>query len=98
MVKLAVIYYSSTGTNYQLSKWAEEGAREVGAEVKVLKIPRFDSESADNSDPVKTAHAEATKDVSRVTLDDLEWADPIILKYSSITKIARDILAIFLRL
>lgn len=24
-VKLAVIYYSSTGTNYQMAKWAEEG-------------------------------------------------------------------------
>ena len=38
-IRLAVIYYSSGGTNYQLAKWAEEGAREVGAEVKVLKVP-----------------------------------------------------------
>lgn len=30
-VKLAIIYYSSTGTNYQLSRWAEEGAKEAGA-------------------------------------------------------------------
>ena len=26
-VKLAVIYYSSTGSNYQLAKWAEEGLK-----------------------------------------------------------------------
>jgi hypothetical protein len=32
-VKLAVIYYSSTGTNHQLAKWAEEGGTQAGAEV-----------------------------------------------------------------
>lgn len=26
-VKLAVIYYSSTGTNYQLAQWAKEGRK-----------------------------------------------------------------------
>lgn len=26
-VKLAIIYYSSTGTNYQMAKWAEAGAK-----------------------------------------------------------------------
>ena len=26
-VKLAVIYYSSGGTNYRLAQWAEEGAK-----------------------------------------------------------------------
>ncbi len=34
-VKLAIIYYSMGGTNYQLAKWAEEGAKEIGAEVRV---------------------------------------------------------------
>ncbi len=29
-VNLAVIYYSSTGTNYQLAQWAEEGGTETG--------------------------------------------------------------------
>ncbi|SDZ82406.1 NAD(P)H dehydrogenase (quinone) [Thalassobacillus cyri] len=36
-VRLAVIFYTMSGTNYQMAKWAEEGAREAGAEVKVLK-------------------------------------------------------------
>ncbi|MBY6270568.1 flavodoxin domain-containing protein, partial [Parageobacillus thermoglucosidasius] len=40
-VKLAIIYYSSTGTNYQLAKWAEEAAKEAGAEVKVVKVPEL---------------------------------------------------------
>ncbi|WP_019156270.1 NAD(P)H:quinone oxidoreductase [Robertmurraya massiliosenegalensis] len=77
-VKLAVIYYSMGGTNYQLSKWAEEGAKEVGAEVKVLKVPELAPESAIEGNPAWKAHVEATKDVPEVSLDDLEWADAII--------------------
>ncbi|MFE8703089.1 NAD(P)H:quinone oxidoreductase [Cytobacillus sp. FJAT-54145] len=77
-VKLAVIYYSSSGTNYQLSKWAEEGAKEVGAEVKVLKVPETAPQSAIESNPIWKKHVEATKDVPEVSLDDLEWADAII--------------------
>jgi NAD(P)H dehydrogenase (quinone) len=77
-VNLAIIYYSSTGTNYQLAKWAEEGAKEVGAEVKVLKVEELAPESAIASNPAWKAHYEATKDVPTATLEDLEWADAII--------------------
>lgn len=77
-VNLAVIYYSSTGTNYQLAKWAEEGAKVAGAEVKVLKVTELAPESAIASNPAWQAHVEATKDVPEATSDDLEWADAII--------------------
>ncbi|WP_176757720.1 NAD(P)H:quinone oxidoreductase [Melghirimyces thermohalophilus] len=77
-VKLAVIYYSSTGTNYQMAQWAAEGARETGAEVKILKVPETAPEAAIAQNPAWKAHLEATKDVPEVTLEDLEWADAII--------------------
>ncbi|MFC4322191.1 NAD(P)H:quinone oxidoreductase [Litchfieldia salsa] len=77
-VKLAVIYYSSTGTNYQLSKWAEEGAKEIGAEVKVLKVPELAPQAAIDSNPAWKAHVEATQNVPEVSLEDLEWADGIV--------------------
>jgi NAD(P)H dehydrogenase (quinone) len=77
-IKLAIIYYSSTGTNYQLSKWAAEGAERAGAEVKILKVPELAPESAIASNPAWQAHAEATKDVPEVSLSDLEWADALI--------------------
>lgn len=38
-VNLVIVFYSSTGTNYQLTHWASEAAREAGADVKVLKVP-----------------------------------------------------------
>ncbi|UGB28763.1 NAD(P)H:quinone oxidoreductase [Metabacillus sp. B2-18] len=77
-VKLAVIYYSSTGTNYELAQWAEQGAKENGAEVKVLKVPETAPQAAIDSNPAWKAHVEATKDVPEVKLEDLEWADAII--------------------
>ena len=77
-VKLAVIYYSSTGTNYQLATWAAEAAEEAGAEVRVLKVPELAPEAAINSNPAWKAHYDATKDVPVASSSDLEWADAYI--------------------
>ncbi|WP_027094549.1 NAD(P)H:quinone oxidoreductase [Cohnella thermotolerans] len=77
-VKLAIIYYSSTGTNYKLAQWAAEGAKEAGAEVKVLKVQELAPQAAIDSNPAWKAHAEATKDVPVASAADLEWADALI--------------------
>lgn len=77
-LKLAVIYYSMGGTNYQLAKWAAEGAREADAEVRVLKVPELAPPSVIENNPVWKANVKATKDVPEATLDDIEWADAII--------------------
>lgn len=77
-VKLAVIYYSSTGTNYELAKWAEAGAKEAGAEVRVVKVPELAPAAAIESNPAWKAHVEATKDVPEATSEVIEWADAII--------------------
>ncbi|MFD2925716.1 NAD(P)H:quinone oxidoreductase [Halobacillus naozhouensis] len=77
-VKLAIIYYSSTGTNYQMAKWAEEGAKQAGAEVKLVKVAELAPEAAIEANPAWKAHHDAAKDVPEVTLDDLEWADAYI--------------------
>ncbi|PPA72451.1 NAD(P)H:quinone oxidoreductase [Jeotgalibacillus proteolyticus] len=76
--KLAIIYYSSTGTNYTMARWAEEAAKEAGAEVKVLKAPETAPHEAISSNPAWKKHYEETKDVPNVTLHDLEWADAFI--------------------
>lgn len=78
-LKVAVIYYSATGTNYQLAKWAAESAKEAGAgEVKVRKIKELAPQEAINENKDWKKHVEATKDVTEVSLDDLEWADAIV--------------------
>ncbi|MBA4492904.1 NAD(P)H:quinone oxidoreductase type IV [Paenactinomyces guangxiensis] len=77
-VKLAVIYYSSTGTNYKLAQTAAEAAREAGAETRVLKVQELAPEEAIASNPAWKAHYEATKEVPVATPDDIVWADAII--------------------
>ncbi|SFA95977.1 NAD(P)H dehydrogenase (quinone) [Lentibacillus halodurans] len=77
-VKLAVVYYSSTGTNYQMAQWAEAAAKEVGAETKLVKVPELAPEEAIASNPAWKEHYEAAKDVPEATSDDIEWADAII--------------------
>lgn len=77
-VKLAVIYYSSTGTNYQLAKWAEEAAIEAGADVKVVKVQELAPDAAIDSNPAWRAHVDNTKNVPTAALEDLDWADAYI--------------------
>ncbi|MDY0407991.1 NAD(P)H:quinone oxidoreductase [Virgibacillus soli] len=83
-VKLAVVYYSSTGTNYQMAKWAEEAGKAAGAEVRVLRAPELAPEAAIASNPAWKAHWDATKDViPEATSEDLEWADAILFSVAT---------------
>lgn len=77
-VNLAIIYYSSTGTNYQFARWAEEAGKAAGANVRVLKVQELASDTAIDSNPAWRAHVDATQDVPVATSEDLEWADAII--------------------
>ncbi|TDF92582.1 NAD(P)H:quinone oxidoreductase [Paenibacillus piri] len=77
-VNLAIIYYSATGSNYQLAQWAAEGGKNAGAQVRLLKVPEHAPQAAIDSNPVWKAHVEATQNVPVVSLADVEWADAII--------------------
>lgn len=77
-LKVAIIYYSATGTNYQLAKWAEESAEAEGAEVRLVKAPELAPEAAIASNPAWEAHLKATQDVSEASSEDIEWADAMI--------------------
>ncbi|MGJ9460528.1 NAD(P)H:quinone oxidoreductase [Oceanobacillus sp. CF4.6] len=77
-VKLAIIYYSSTGTNYQMAQWAEEAGSQAGAEVRLRKVHELAPEAAIEQNAGWKAHYEAAKDVSEASSEDIEWADAII--------------------
>lgn len=74
-IQLAVIYYSSTGANYQLSQWAAAAAEAEGATVKILKVRELAPETAIAANPLWQAHHAATRDVPEIQLADLEQAD-----------------------
>ncbi|WP_076759240.1 NAD(P)H:quinone oxidoreductase [Edaphobacillus lindanitolerans] len=77
-VKLAVVFYSMGGTNYELAKWAEEGAKEAGAEVRVLKVQELAPQSVIEGNEAWKATVDRTKDIPVVSSEDIEWADAII--------------------
>lgn len=79
MTKVAVIYYSATGTTFNLAKAVEEGAVGAGAEVRVLKVRELAPEEAIATNEGWSAHRLETQNVPEATNDDLEWADAIIL-------------------
>ncbi len=74
-VKLAVVYYSTYGTNHQMAEIAAEAAREAGAEVRLLKVRETVDQSVIDGQPAWKAQAEKTASIPVVTPDDMEWAN-----------------------
>src|SRR5699024_3321762 len=54
------------------------GAKEVGAEVKILKVQELAPQSVIEGNEAWKSTIEETKDVPEATSDDIEWADAII--------------------
>ncbi|MEZ4407292.1 MAG: NAD(P)H:quinone oxidoreductase [Polyangiales bacterium] len=78
MPKVAVIYYSSTGTNHAMARAVAEGAKGAGAEVRVRLVAETAPQSAIDGNPKWKAFVEKTRAEPRASLDDLEWADAVI--------------------
>lgn len=76
--KVAIIYYSATGTTYQLAKAIEESVKAAGAEVRFRKVRELAPEEAIKSNEGWSKHRLETQDVPEATNADLEWADAII--------------------
>lgn len=82
--KLTIVYYSMTGTNFQLATWAKEAAEETGAQVRMVKVQELAPKEAIQNNPAWLAQVEKEKDIKVATSEDLLWADAII--FSSPTR------------
>ncbi len=74
-VRLAVVYYSTYGTNHQMAEIAADAARAAGAEVRLLKVQETVPESIVAKQETWKAQAEKTRDVAVAGPDDMEWAN-----------------------
>ena len=75
-VRLAVIYYSATGSVHALANAIAEGALDSGADVRLRRVRELAGEDAIDSNPAWRTYVDATKyNVDEATLEDLEWAD-----------------------
>lgn len=74
-VRLAVIYYSTYGTNHQMATIAAEAAKAAGAEVRLLKAPETAPAQVVAGQEAWKAQADKTANIPAVTADDMEWAN-----------------------
>ncbi len=74
-VKLAIVYYSTYGTNHTMASIAADAAREAGAEVRLLKAAETAPADVVSSNDAWTAQTERAADIPAVTPEDIEWAN-----------------------
>ncbi|MDS9470114.1 NAD(P)H-dependent oxidoreductase [Paracoccus sp. MBLB3053] len=73
--KIAVVFYSTYGTNHQVALAAVEAAKEAGAEVRLLRIAETAPEAVVNGQEAWKEQLEKVQDIAVVTPDDMVWAD-----------------------
>jgi NAD(P)H dehydrogenase (quinone) len=78
MTKVAVIYYSSSGNVHKLAAAAAAAATDVGADVRLRRIPELVAEPPVIDRDAWADHRDATVDIPDASLDDLDWADAIL--------------------
>lgn len=78
-LKLAVIFYSATGTNYAMAQEASKAAKDFGLKnVKLLRIAETVPEEIMKKNEAWIKNYTAIKELPTATANDLEWADAII--------------------
>jgi NAD(P)H dehydrogenase (quinone) len=78
MAKVAIVYYSSTGTNRAIAEAVAAGARDAGADVRVRLVAETAPPAAIDSNPKWRTFVDATANETRASVDDLEWADAVV--------------------
>lgn len=78
MTKVAVIYYSSTGTNAAMADAVARGAEAAGAEVRVRLVAENAPDAAVDSNPAWRKFVDSMAGEERASVDDLDWADAVV--------------------
>ncbi|MBN2195962.1 MAG: NAD(P)H:quinone oxidoreductase [Polyangiaceae bacterium] len=78
MAKIAVLYYSATGSNHVIARAVGEGAAAAGAEVRVRLVAETLPPEVVAKNAEWQAFVERTKDFPKASLEDLEWADGVV--------------------
>lgn len=74
-VKVAVIYYSATGTVHALARAVAEGAATTGAEVRLRRVAELAPDSAIDQNELWRRHVDAATPIAEASVADLAWAD-----------------------
>lgn len=86
---VAVIYYSATGTVSEIARNIAKGALAAGAGVRLARIEETAGEAQVACNPKWQAHIEADRTTPVATVEDVRWADAVILgsptRFGSVT-------------
>jgi NAD(P)H dehydrogenase (quinone) len=77
-VKLAIIYYSSTGTIHGMAERLQQAGEKAGAEVRLRQVAELAPPEAIASNAAWSQHFDRTKDEPKATADDIVWADAVL--------------------
>lgn len=73
--KIAVIFYSTYGTNHEIAQCAAEAAQAAGAEVRLRRVKETAPKEVVEGQEAWKAQAEKMADIPEVSREDMEWAD-----------------------
>lgn len=76
--KLAVIYYSSTGTVHAMAERLAAAGEKAGATVRMRQVAELAPPEAIAANAAWSQHVDRTADEPRATPDDLVWADAVL--------------------
>lgn len=77
--KIAVLFYSTYGTNHAMAEAAAAAAKAAGAEVRLLRVPETAPEAVVSGQDAWKAQAEKHAHLPVATPDDMVWADGYII-------------------
>ncbi|MDI6102074.1 NAD(P)H:quinone oxidoreductase [Actinoplanes sp. NEAU-A12] len=78
-VKVAIVYYSATGHIAHIAQEMAGAAEKAGAEVRLRQVAELASPSVIAGNPAWAANVAATAEIPVATVEDLIWADAVIL-------------------
>lgn len=73
--KIAIVFYSTYGTNHQVALEAAKAAEAAGAEVRVRRIAETAPQAVIDMQHAWKAQAAKMADIPVATADDMEWAE-----------------------
>jgi NAD(P)H dehydrogenase (quinone) len=74
-VRLAIVFYSTYGTNHAMAQAAADAAREAGAEVRLLRVAETAPAEVVAGQDAWKAQADKMAPIPVVTHDDMTWAN-----------------------
>ena len=73
--KIAIVFYSTYGTNHQVALEAAKAAEAAGAEVRVRRIAETAPQAVIDTQDAWKAQAAKMADIPVATAEDMEWAE-----------------------